>query len=353
MIFKSYREEMEEMELNMYKYILEGKQKSFPSGYWEEEGREYQFKSFLLYYIHEVLGYPRNEIPYKIISKKLIGEAKLITPYFILFKNRLEIMFEKIFPEVYPYKMPIICDELWFGKGMWEGQTPLEESFPKWLIEEHYGLNEDNVIGLIKIVDIQGEDLIYRKLIRSRYRSLAKFIHKCYPNKDIEKIKTGIKGRTTSRVALLKRKEANPSIELTEKINIFKSDDNCYYTNTGCNIHLYSENGIDKLRILNYNRKPTYREISFIRYNLLNETEKTYYFNIDEYSNDITLTECVNPSMLTLSEKSLFSSFKDFNENIILDELMTLKDMLPPNDKSFIVTFPPEKVKNYLHILEL
>lgn len=47
MIFKSFEEEQKEMQLNMYRYILEGKQKSFPSGYWEEEGDEYQFKEFL------------------------------------------------------------------------------------------------------------------------------------------------------------------------------------------------------------------------------------------------------------------------------------------------------------------
>ena len=73
MIFKSFEEEQKEMQLNMYRYILEGKQKFFPSGYWEEEGDEYQFKEFLLYYIHEVLGHPKDEIPYKIISKKLIN----------------------------------------------------------------------------------------------------------------------------------------------------------------------------------------------------------------------------------------------------------------------------------------
>jgi len=301
MIFKSFEEEQKEMQLNMYKYILEGKQKSFPSGYWEKsgEGDELQFKRFLLYYIHEVLEYPKDEIPYKIISKKLIMEAKLVTPYSILFKNRLEVMFKKIFPEVHPYKMPIICNELWFGKGLWEGEIPLEEAFPKWYIEEHLGLNEDNVVGLIRIVDSQEDDLVYRKIIRSRYRSLASFIHRCYPNKDIEKIKTGIKGRSTSRVALLKRKKINPTIDLTEKINIFKSDDNCYFTNTGCNIHVYNEDGINKLRILNYDRKPTDREIDYIKCNLLGESSKTYCLSTDEYSNDIILIDSASEVNLT------------------------------------------------------
>ena len=45
MIFRSFEEEIKEMRLNMYKYILEGKQKCFPSAFWENgEGNTETFK---------------------------------------------------------------------------------------------------------------------------------------------------------------------------------------------------------------------------------------------------------------------------------------------------------------------
>ena len=46
MMFKSFEEEQQEMEINMYKYILEGKQHSFPFGYWVETGAKETFKKF-------------------------------------------------------------------------------------------------------------------------------------------------------------------------------------------------------------------------------------------------------------------------------------------------------------------
>ena len=94
MMFKSFEEEQKEMKINMYKYILEGKQESFPLGYWHNEGDVETFKLFLLYYIHEVLGYPEGEIPYKVITKKLIVEANLLTGYKKLFNHRLPNLFK-------------------------------------------------------------------------------------------------------------------------------------------------------------------------------------------------------------------------------------------------------------------
>ena len=250
MIFKSFEEEQKEMHLNMYKYILEGKQPSFPFGFWGNEGDKELFKTYLLYYIHEVLNYPKEEIPYKLISKKLISEAKLIGAYNKLFENRTEIMFKEIFPEAFPYNMPIISDELWHGTGKWEGCEPLKLTFPAWYIKEHLGLTEDNVVGLIRLVDEIEEDQLYKTIIKNKYRSLASFISVAFPDKDPVVIRKAIKGRTTSRVALKKRLAIDSTIYLKEQIRIFKSDDNCYFTNTGCNIHMYEENGLTKLRIL-------------------------------------------------------------------------------------------------------
>ena len=61
MIFKSFEEEQKELHLNMYKYILEGRQHGFPQGFWYEEGDKDTFKTFLLYYLYEVLNYPKDE----------------------------------------------------------------------------------------------------------------------------------------------------------------------------------------------------------------------------------------------------------------------------------------------------
>ena len=129
MMLKSFEEEQQEMEINMYKYILEGKQHSFPFGYWVETGAKETFKKFLLYYIHEVLGYPKDEIPYHLISKNLIVEAKLISPYKNLFNNRNENLFREMFPEAYPYKMPFITTDLWEGTGEYSGCEPLRDLF--------------------------------------------------------------------------------------------------------------------------------------------------------------------------------------------------------------------------------
>lgn len=369
-MFKNFEEDLKEMQLNMYKYILEGKQRCFPSGYWSREGSASHFKMFLLYYVHDVLNYPKDRVPYEIISKKLLTEAKLLTPYRELFGGRLEIMFKEVFPEIYPYEMPIISDELWLGTGIWEGEQPLKDIFPKWYIEEHLGLNEDNVVGLIGVAGAQKDFFKYKNIIRGKYRSLSDCIHRCYPNKDLEKIKSGIKGRTTSRVALLKRKTKDPSIDLREKIIIYKSDDNCYYTNTGCNIHVYSENGLSKLRILNPDRKPTYREIHYILNKLTGETEKTYYLNIDQYSNDIVLTEGSSPLGLNVYISTSFDkevkphtagleysvSIIENNmskthlvtstckENTELDELKALRNSLFPGETVFIVLFSPEMI---------
>ena len=38
MMFKTFEEEIKELNLNMYKYILEGKQTGYPQGFWFEEG---------------------------------------------------------------------------------------------------------------------------------------------------------------------------------------------------------------------------------------------------------------------------------------------------------------------------
>ena len=153
MIFKSFEEEQKELHLNMYKYILEGRQHGFPQGFWHEEGDKDTFKTFLLYYLYEVLNYPKDKIPYKDISKKVISEGKLLSAYQILFEGRIEIMFKEIFPEAYPYKMPHISDELWHGTGIHDGKTPLKNIFPNWYFEEYLGLTEDNVVGLIELKD--------------------------------------------------------------------------------------------------------------------------------------------------------------------------------------------------------
>lgn len=390
MIFKSFEEEQRELHLNMYKYILDGRQSGFPQGFWYEEGDKETFKTFLLYYIYEVLNYPKDKIPYKDISKKLICESKLLGAYQILFEGRIEILFKEIFPEAYPYKMPHICDELWHGTGIHEGKTPLKNIFPNWYFEEYLGLTEDNVVGLIELKDEEDdeESAIYKGIIKNKYKSLAECICCAFPNKDKKAVKSGIKARTTSRVALKKRREKNPTEELTEKIRIFKSDNNCYFTNTGCNIHMYRENGVEKLRIIHYDRKPTYREIKYIRYKLLNKTTKTFYFNIDKYSNEVILTEEVNKppytsfdSELILSDikKSpvtkieypvsitkdggailhLSVSFSDPKTKFIeIEEIKALKDILLPKDKLFGMFFPPEEElanihRNCFHLFEI
>lgn len=372
MIFKSFEEEQKELHLNMYKYILEGRQHGFPQGFWYEEGDKDTFKTFLLYYLYEVLNYPKDKIPYKDISKKVISEGKLLSAYMILFEGRIENLFKEIFPEAYPYKMSFISDELWYGTGIHEGKTPLKDEFPNWYFEEYLGLTEDNVVGLIELKDEDDEEnAIYKGIIKNKYRSLAECIHQAFPNKDIEAIKSGIKARTTSRIGLKKRREKNPTKELTEKIRIYKSDNNCYFTNTGCNIHIYKENGVEKLRIIHYDRKPTYREIKYIRYKLLDKATKTFYFDIDKYSNEVILIEEVNkPTCTSFASELILSDIKkspvtnieypvlitkdggailhlsvSSNPNakfIELEEVKALRDMLLPKDKIFGMFFPPE-----------
>ena len=388
MIFKSFEEEQKELHLNMYKYILEGRQHGFPQGFWYEEGDKDTFKTFLLYYLYEVLNYPKDKIPYKDISKKVISEGKLLSAYMILFEGRIENLFKEIFPEAYPYKMPHICDELWHGTGIHEGKTPLKDEFPNWYFEEYLGLTEDNVVGLIELKDEDDEEnAIYKGIIRNKYRSLAECICCAFPNKDNEAVKSGIKARTTSRVGLKKRREKDPTKELTEKIRIYKSDNNCYFTNTGCNIHIYKENGVEKLRIIHYDRKPTYREIKYIRYKLLDKATKTFYFDIDKYSNEVILIEEVNkPTYTSFASELILSDIKkspvtnieypvlitkdggtilhlrvSSNPNakfIELEEVKALRDMLLPKDKIFGMFFPPEHEfinihKNCFHLFEV
>lgn len=390
MIFKSFEEEQKELHLNMYKYILEGRQHGFPQGFWYEEGDKDTFKTFLLYYLYEVLNYPKDKIPYKDISKKVISEGKLLSAYQILFEGRIEIMFKEIFPEAYPYKMPHISDELWHGTGIHEGKTPLKNIFPNWYFEEYLGLTEDNVVGLIELKDEEDdeESAIYKGIIKNKYRSLAECICCAFPNKDNKAVKSGIKARTTSRVGLKKRREKDPTKELTEKIKIFKSDNNCYFTNTGCNIHMYIEDGIEKLRIIHYDRKPTYREIKYIRYKLLNKATKTFYFNIDKYSNEVILIEEVNKPTYTSFDSELILSdikkspvtkieypvsitkdggailhlsvsFSDPKTKFIeIEEVKALKDILLPKDKLFGMFFPPEEElanvhRNCFHLFEI
>lgn len=391
MIFKSFEEEQKELHLNMYKYILEGRQHGFPQGFWYEEGDKDTFKTFLLYYLYEVLNYPKDKIPYKDISKKVISEGKLLSAYQILFEGRIEILFKEIFPEAYPYKMPHISDELWHGTGIHEGKTPLKNIFPNWYFEEYLGLTEDNVVGLIELKDEEDDDeenAIYKGIIKNKYRSLAECICCAFPNKDNKAVKSGIKARTTSRVGLKKRREKDPTKELTEKIKIFKSDNNCYFTNTGCNIHMYIEDGIEKLRIIHYDRKPTYREIKYIRYKLLNKTTKTFYFDIDKYSNEVILIEEVNKPTYTSFDSELILSdikkspvtkieypvsitkdggailhlsvsFSDPKTKFIeIEEIKALKDILLPKDKLFGMFFPPEEElanvhRNCFHLFEI
>ncbi|MCI5630616.1 MAG: DUF4046 domain-containing protein [Clostridium sp.] len=390
MIFKSFEEEQKELHLNMYKYILEGRQHGFPQGFWYEEGDKDTFKTFLLYYLYEVLNYPKDKIPYKDISKKVISEGKLLSAYQILFEGRIEILFKEIFPEAYPYKMPHISDELWHGTGIHEGKTPLKNIFPNWYFEEYLGLTEDNVVGLIELKDEEDdeESAIYKGIIKNKYRSLAECICCAFPNKDNEAVKSGIKARTTSRVALKKRREKDPTKELTEKIKIFKSDNNCYFTNTGCNIHMYIEDGIEKLRIIHYDRKPTYREIKYIRYKLLDKATKNFYFDIDKYSNEVILIEEVNKPTYTSFDSELILSdikkspvtkieypvsitkdggailhlsvsFSDPKTKFIeIEEIKALKDILLPKDKLFGMFFPPEAVfanihRNCFHLFEI
>lgn len=390
MIFKSFEEEQKELHLNMYKYILEGRQHGFPQGFWYEEGDKDTFKTFLLYYLYEVLNYPKDKIPYKDISKKVISEGKLLSAYQILFEGRIEIMFKEIFPEAYPYKMPHISDELWHGTGIHEGKTPLKNIFPNWYFEEYLGLTEDNVVGLIELKDEEDdeESAIYKGIIKNKYRSLAECICCAFPNKDNEAVKLGIKARTTSRVGLKKRREKDPTKELTEKIRIYKSDNNCYFTNTGCNIHMYREDGIEKLRIIHYDRKPTYREIKYIRYKLLDKATKTFYFDIDKYSNEVILIEEVNKPTYTSFDSELILSdikkspvtkieypvsitkdggailhlsvsFSDPKTKFIeIEEVKALKDILLPKDKLFGMFFPPEEElanvhRNCFHLFEI
>ena len=390
MIFKSFEEEQKELHLNMYKYILEGRQHGFPQGFWYEEGDKDTFKTFLLYYLYEVLNYPKDKIPYKDISKKVISEGKLLSAYQILFEGRIEILFKEIFPEAYPYKMPHISDELWHGTGIHDGKTPLKNIFPNWYFEEYLGLTEDNVVGLIELKDEEDdeESAIYKGIIKNKYRSLAECICCAFPNKDNKAVKSGIKARTTSRVGLKKRREKDPTKELTEKIRIFKSDNNCYFTNTGCNIHMYIEDGIEKLRIIHYDRKPTYREIKYIRYKLLDKATKTFYFDIDKYSNEVILIEEVNKPTYTSFDSELILSdikkspvtkieypvsitkdggailhlsvsFSDPKTKFIeIEEIKALKDILLPKDKLFGMFFPPEEElanvhRNCFHLFEI
>ena len=290
MIFKSFEEEKADMNLNMYKYILEGKQHSFPMGFWTNEGDAELFKTFLLHYIHEVLGYSKEEeVPYKVITKKLIIDTKLIGAYKILFNNRIDVMFKEIFPEAYPFKMPFIAEELWYGKGMWEGYEPLKDTFPKWYITEHLGLTEDNVVGLIDVANDIVDD--YRRIIKAKYRSLAYLIHVAFPNKDIEVIKKGIKSRTTSRVALKKRRAKDPNFEFNIRLQIYTSDNNCYFTNSGCNVYMYTKYGKRNIQIINPDRNPTEREINFIKVKLLGKEHDTFFFDTEIKSNEVILTE--------------------------------------------------------------
>ena len=303
MIFKSFEEEQNEMNLNMYKYILEGKQKSFPMGFWSGEGDAKLFKKYLLYYIHEVLRYPKDEIPYKKISKQMLSDSKLIGAYKLLFKNRIEVMFQEIFPEAYPYKMPLIHDELWYGTGMWEGCEPLRDTFPKWYFTEYLGLTEDNVVGLIDVANDEEDN--FRRIIRTKYRSLAQCISLAFPNKNIDEIKKGIKGRTTSRVNLRKQRELDPMYEFTVKMAIYQSDKNCYFTNTGCNIHVYEQDNVKKIRIINPDRQPIDREIKFIKKSLFDETVKFSIFKHDVTENEITLTELKELDKLQIDDCNL------------------------------------------------
>ena len=303
MIFKSFEEEQNEMNLNMYKYILEGKQKSFPMGFWSGEGDAKLFKKYLLYYIHEVLRYPKDEIPYKKISKQMLLDSKLSGAYRLLFKNRIEVMFQEIFPEAYPYKMPLIHDELWHGTGMWEGYTPLKEIFPKWYFTEHLGLTEDNVVGLIDIANDDEDHL--RRITRTKYRSLAQCISYAFPNKSVTEIKKGLKARTTSRVNLRKQSELDPMFEFTVKMAIYQSDRNCYFTNTGCNIHVYEQDNVKKIRIINPDRQPIDREIKFIKKSLFDETVKFSIFKHDVTENEITLTELKELDKLQIDDCNL------------------------------------------------
>ena len=279
MMLKSFEEEQQEMEINMYKYILEGKQHSFPFGYWVETGAKETFKKFLLYYIHEVLGYPKDEIPYHLISKNLIVEAKLISPYKSLFNNRNENLFREMFPEAYPYKMPFITTDLWEGTGEYSGCEPLRDLFPKWYIEEYLGLTEETVFSFIPLpMDCTtGDDEIYQRIISNKYKGIVEFLSYAYPNKDRDRIKSIIKGRTTSRVALLKRIAKDTSKENTRQLTLINSDGNCYYTNSGCNIYVYEDNDNLKAKVSHPDRLPTPREIKFISKKILGEIQETTY----------------------------------------------------------------------------
>lgn len=292
MVFKTFEEEQKEMHLNMYKYILDGRQNSFPYGFWNENGRKETFKMLLLYYLHDVLGHPKDKVPYLTITKTLIDESKLGTAYKYLFKNRIEVMFKEIFPEAFPYYMPFISDELWNGTGMWIEDRPLKEIFPNWYFKEYLGFNEDNVIGLYNLSDnINKEEERYRHIVKTKYRSIAECMCIAFPSKDIEKVKSGIKARTTSRIAQEKKKLIDPNYEFRQKLILYKSDDNCYFTNTECNIYSYVEDGLRKLKIVNYNRMPTDREIEFIKDKLIENILNISYSKVSEYSNEIILIE--------------------------------------------------------------
>ena len=292
MVFKTFEEEQKEMHLNMYKYILDGKQNSFPYGFWNEKGRKETFKTFLLYYLHDVLEYPKDKIPYQVITKVIVYDSKLGTAYKYLFKNRIEVMFKEIFPEAFPYHMPFISDELWNGTGIWSGNEPLKEIFPNWYFKEYLGLNEDNVVGLYNLSNnISEEEEHYRHIAKTKYRSIAECICIAFPNKDIEKVKSGMKSRTTSRVTLEKRRLVDPNYELKQKLILYKSDDNCYFTNTECNIYSYVEDGLRKLKIVNYNRVPTDREIEFIKDKIFGNTLNISHSRAIEYSNEVILIE--------------------------------------------------------------
>ncbi len=295
MMFKTFEEEIKELNLNMYKYILEGKQTGYPQGFWYEEGSKETFKTFLLHYIHEVLGYPKDEIPYDIITKSIVTEAKLIVGYMTLFDGRVDAMFKEIFPEAFPFKLPFYSDDIWYGKGYWEGHEPLEKTFANWYFKEYLGLTEDNVLSMLFVGDenaLSEEDRKYRLLIRNRYRSMHKAISIAFPNKDIEKVKSALKGRTTSRSGLNRRRKINPKVDLSEPIRIYQCDDNCYFTNTGCGIHLNKENGSQKLMVKHFDRQPTRREIEYIRNKLLeNNSSNDFYLDIDESSKSATLHE--------------------------------------------------------------
>ena len=67
---------------------------------------------------------------------------------------------------------------------------------------------------------------------------------------------------------------------------------NCYFTNTGCGIHLNKENGSQKLMVKHFDRQPTRREIEYIRNKLLdNNSSNDFYLDIDESSKSATLHE--------------------------------------------------------------